>query len=130
MHVADHADGLLKVVEFGSLGRQYNLGGDSEISNLEIILLICKLLDEIAPLKDRSYSKQIKFVKDRPGHDKRYSMDISRATIELDWRPKISLSEGLRDTILWYLNNEEWWRPLLNNSGIAYRLGLKTEFKK
>jgi dTDP-glucose 4,6-dehydratase len=122
LYVEDHADALLLVLEKGDLGRSYNIGGENERRNIDLVRTICALLDEMAP-KPTPYSDQITFVTDRPGHDARYAIDPSRIREELGWRPSVTVEEGLRRTVRWYLDNEAWWRPLLNRQGVGERLG-------
>ena len=122
LYVEDHADALLLVLEKGTLGRSYNIGGENERRNIDLVRTICALLDEMAP-KATPYADQITFVTDRPGHDARYAIDPSRIREELGWRPSVTVEEGLRRTVRWYLDNEAWWRPLLNRQGVGERLG-------
>lgn len=124
LYVEDHADALLLVVEKGAVGRSYNIGGGNERSNLDLVRMICAILDEIRPRMDGSYSDQITFVADRPGHDARYAIDASRIREELGWRPSMTLEEGLRRTVQWYLDNEAWWRALQDRAGVGTRLGV------
>ncbi|WP_374643623.1 dTDP-glucose 4,6-dehydratase [Tabrizicola sp.] len=122
LYVEDHADALLLVLEKGTPGRSYNIGGENERRNIDLVRTICALLDEMAP-KPTPYADQITFVADRPGHDARYAIDPSRIRQELGWRPSVTVEEGLRRTVRWYLDNEGWWRPLLNRNGVGERLG-------
>lgn len=122
LYVEDHADALLLVLEKGALGRSYNIGGENERRNIDLVRTICALLDEMAP-KATPYAEQITFVTDRPGHDARYAIDPSRIRDELGWRPSVTVEEGLRRTVRWYLDNEAWWRPLLDRQGVGERLG-------
>jgi dTDP-glucose 4,6-dehydratase len=122
LYVEDHADALLLVVQKGTVGRSYNIGGENERRNIDLVRTICALLDEMAP-KAIPYADQITFVTDRPGHDARYAIDPSRIRTELGWRPSVTVEEGLRRTVRWYLDNEAWWRPLLNRQGVGKRLG-------
>ena len=122
LYVEDHADALLLVLEKGAFGRSYNIGGENERRNIDLVRTICALLDEMAP-KATPYADQIAFVGDRPGHDARYAIDPSRIRTELGWRPSVPVEEGLRRTVRWYLDNEAWWRPLLNRQGVGERLG-------
>jgi dTDP-glucose 4,6-dehydratase len=122
LYVEDHADALLLVVQKGKVGRSYNIGGENERRNIDLVRTICALLDEMAP-KATLYGDQITFVTDRPGHDARYAIDPSRIRDELGWRPSVTVEEGLRRTVRWYLDNEAWWRPLLNRHGVGERLG-------
>lgn len=122
LYVEDHADALLLVVQKGAVGRSYNIGGENERRNIDLVHTICTLLDEMAP-KATPYADQITFVTDRPGHDARYAIDPSRIREELGWRPSVTVEEGLRRTVRWYLDNESWWRPLLDRKGVGERLG-------
>jgi dTDP-glucose 4,6-dehydratase len=122
LYVEDHADALLLVVQKGEVGRSYNIGGENERRNIDLVRTICALLDEMAP-KATPYADQITFVTDRPGHDARYAIDPTRIRDELGWRPSVTVEEGLRRTVRWYLDNEAWWRPLLNRHGVGERLG-------
>jgi dTDP-glucose 4,6-dehydratase len=125
LYVEDHADALLLVVEKGALGRSYNIGGENERSNLELVKTLCAILDEKRPKTQGSYADQIAFVTDRPGHDARYAIDPSRIREELGWRPSVTVEEGLARTVQWYLDNEAWWRPLQDQGGVGQRLGTK-----
>ena len=122
LYVEDHADALLLVLEKGALNRSYNIGGENERRNIDLVRTICALLDEMAP-KATPYADQITFVTDRPGHDARYAINPSRIRDELGWRPSVTVEEGLRRTVRWYLENEAWWRPLLDRKGVGERLG-------
>jgi dTDP-glucose 4,6-dehydratase len=119
LYVEDHADALLLVLEKGALGRSYNIGGENERSNLELVRTICAILDRLRPAK-QPYAEQITFVTDRPGHDARYAIDPTRIREELGWRPSVTVEEGLERTVRWYLENEDWWRPLLDGSYEAW----------
>ena len=123
LFVEDHADALLTVLENGALGRSYNIGGENECSNLELVKTLCSILDEKRPKNSGSYSDQITFVIDRPGHDARYAIDPSRIRDELGWRPSVTVEEGLERTVQWYLDNEDWWRALQDRDGVGTRLG-------
>ena len=122
LYVEDHAEALLTVLQKGQIGRSYNIGGNNEARNIDLVHMICDLLDRKRP-KPVSYREQITFVSDRPGHDLRYAIDASRIENELGWTPSVTLEQGLEKTIDWYLNNESWWRPLLDRSGVGVRLG-------
>jgi dTDP-glucose 4,6-dehydratase len=122
LYVEDHADALLLVMQKGALGRSYNIGGENERRNIDLVRTICALLDEMRP-KDAPYGDQISFVTDRPGHDARYAIDPTRIREELGWRPTVTVEEGLRRTVRWYLDNETWWQPLLDRQGVGQRLG-------
>lgn len=122
LFVEDHADALLTVLEKGGLGQSYNIGGENEARNIDIVRKICAILDDLRP-QSTPYEELITFVSDRPGHDLRYAIDPSRMRTELGWRPSVTLDEGLLKTVHWYLNNEAWWRPLQERSGVGERLG-------
>ncbi len=124
LFVEDHADALLLVVERGEIGRTYNIGGENERSNLQLVQAICGILDRLRPREDgSSYADLITFVADRPGHDARYAIDPSRIRNELGWRPSVTVEEGLERTVQWYLDNEDWWQPLMGRQGVGQRLG-------
>jgi len=125
LFVEDHADALLLVLEKGALGRSYNIGGENERTNLELIRTLCAILDDLRPRADGAYGDQITFVTDRPGHDARYAIDPARIRQELGWQPSVTVEEGLRRTVQWYLDNEAWWRPLQKRAGVGQRLGTK-----
>ncbi|QQM30484.1 dTDP-glucose 4,6-dehydratase [Martelella lutilitoris] len=125
LFVEDHAEALLTVIEKGKPGRSYNIGGENERTNLDLVRTICALLDGKRPLAHGSYADQITFVTDRPGHDLRYAIDPSRARDELGWRPSVTVEEGLEKTVQWYLDNEDWWRALQGRKGVGARLGVK-----
>lgn len=126
LFVEDHADALLLVLEKGVLGRSYNIGGQNELTNLELVKKLCVILDRLRPYNGGSYADLIKFVTDRPGHDDRYAIDTRRIQNELGWRPSLTVEEGLEKTVQWYLDNEKWWRPLLERPGVGRRLGTET----
>lgn len=125
LYVEDHADALLTVITKGKVGGSYNVGGENERTNLELVRTICAILDEKRPRDAGSYADLITFVTDRPGHDLRYAIDPSRIGAELGWRPSVSVEEGLEKTVQWYLDNEAWWRALQNRKGVGERLGVK-----
>jgi dTDP-glucose 4,6-dehydratase len=124
LYVEDHADALLCVLQNGALGRSYNIGGENEARNIDIVRMICALLDEMAPA-GAPHDRLIRFVTDRPGHDLRYAIDPKRIREELGWRPSVTLQEGLRKTVRWYLDNAAWWQPLQARAGVGVRLGAK-----
>lgn len=123
LFVEDHADALLTVLKKGELGRSYNIGGENERTNLELVETICAILDEMQPRNSGRYGDLIEFVKDRPGHDARYAIDPTRIRNELGWRPSVTVEEGLKKTVQWYLENKDWWQALLNRDGVGKRLG-------
>lgn len=123
LYVEDHADALLLVLEKGRLGRSYNIGGENERTNLELVRTLCAILDARHPRSDGSYADLITFVTDRPGHDARYAIDPSRIREELGWRPSLTVEEGLERTVQWYLDHQGWWQALQGRSGVGLRLG-------
>lgn len=122
LYVEDHADALLAVLARGENGRSYNIGGENEAHNIDLVQMICAILDRLRPA-DRPYASLITYVSDRPGHDLRYAIDPSRIRSELGWRPSVTLEQGLEKTVRWYLDNEEWWRALQHRDGVGQRLG-------
>ena len=122
LYVEDHADALLLVLEQGKIGRSYNIGGENEATNLDLVRMICAEMDRLRP-GDAPHDRLITFVADRPGHDRRYAIDPTRIRTELGWRPSVTPEEGLRRTVEWYLAHEDWWRPLLSRTGVGERLG-------
>jgi len=125
LYVDDHADALLTVLEKGRVGETYNIGGNNERTNLELVQTICKLMSTHLPGVDLDFTTLIAFVKDRPGHDNRYAINASKIENDLGWSPRISFDEGFDKTIAWYLENEWWWRPLVKEGAFGARLGLK-----
>jgi len=123
INVEDNVDGILAVMKKGRIGERYNIGANNEKSNLEIVTLICSFLDILKPKKSGSYSDLISFVADRPGHDLRYSLNTSKINQELNWTAKIDFKKGLKDTIKWYLENEEWLFSVTDSRYDGKRLG-------
>ena len=123
LYVEDHADALLTVLARGANHRSYNIGGENEARNIDLVEKLCAILDRKRP-KARPYADQITFVADRPGHDLRYAIDPSRIRSELGWRPSVTLDQGLERTVDWYLENEPWWRALQGRQGVVQRLGV------
>lgn len=112
-------------LEEGASGRSYNIGGENEKTNLDLVKMICSILDRLCPRTEGNYDELITFVTDRPGHDARYAIDPSRIRNELGWQPSVSLEEGLEKTVRWYLENEDWWKPILSRNSVGVRLGRK-----
>lgn len=125
LYVEDHCRALLTVLEKGRPGETYNIGGNSERTNIHIVLTLCGLLDEFRPRKDgRKYEEQITFVPDRPGHDRRYAIDAGKIKRELGWQPLESFETGIRKTVLWYLENSRWTDSIINGTYRCERLGM------
>ena len=125
LYVEDHARALYRVALQGKVGETYNIGGHNEKQNIEVVKMICTLLDELRPRPDQqSYSALITYVKDRPGHDLRYAIDASKIAQELDWTPEETFETGLRKTVEWYLNNLQWCRRVQDGSYQRERLGM------
>ena len=122
LYVEDHANALLTVLSKGTIGSSYNIGGENEATNIDIVREICAILDRLRPAA-RPYFELVNFVADRPGHDLRYAIDPTRIRTELGWRPAVTLTQGLEKTVHWYLDNEDWWQALQNRSGVGNRLG-------
>ena len=122
LYVEDHADALLLVLEKGQIGRSYNIGGENEARNIDLVRTICAHMDRLRP-DHAPHDRLITFVTDRPGHDRRYAIDPTRIRDELGWRPSVTVEQGLARTVEWYLANEGWWRPLLDRAGVGQRLG-------
>ena len=136
LHVEDHCRGLLTVLEKGRLGEKYNLGGKSELTNLEIIDTLCAEIERVLPAAENaalqarglsSYTELKTFVRDRPGHDQRYAIDTSKVETELSWSPRYDLASGLAQTVRWYLDNRAWCEAVQNRGYGRERLGLATE---
>ena len=130
LYVEDHARALVKVVTEGTVGETYNIGGHNEKTNLSVVEAICELLEELAPNKPDGvahYRDLISFVKDRPGHDARYAIDGSKIKRELGWIPEQTFETGLRKTVQWYLDNQDWWRRVMSGAYQLERLGAESE---
>lgn len=122
LYVEDHARALYKVVTEGEVGETYNIGGHNEKKNIEVVNTICNILDELVP-KETKYAEQITFVADRPGHDRRYAIDASKMSKKLNWQPQETFETGLRKTIRWYLDNQQWCKNVQDGSYQRERLG-------
>lgn len=122
LYVEDHADALLTILQNGQIGRSYNVGGETEQRNIDLVRMICATLDRLRP-GAAPYADQITYVTDRPGHDMRYAIDPTRIRTELGWRPSMTLETGLEKTVAWYLDNEDWWQALQARAGVGQRLG-------
>ena len=126
LYVKDHCDAIDKVLQNGRIGETYNIGGNNEICNIDIVKIICSVLDDLRPRTNGNrYDELITFVKDRPGHDHRYAIDSSKIKNELGWSPNETFETGIRKTIQWYLDNEVWWRRIQDGPYNQERLGLK-----
>ena len=121
LYVVDHCRALDTVIEKGKPGETYNIGGNNEVKNIDLVQMLCNLMDELAPSLPVSPAQAlITFVKDRPGHDRRYAIDADKIKTELGWQPSVTVEEGLRETVIWYLENRHWWEPLLSEDYQAY----------
>ena len=123
LFVEDHARALYLVVTQGKIGESYNIGGFNERKNIEVVQTICSLLDELRP-QSTPYADLISFVKDRPGHDRRYAIDANKIKHELGWQPEETFESGMRKTVQWYLDNRTWWENILNGKYQLQRLGV------
>ncbi|MDP3173087.1 MAG: dTDP-glucose 4,6-dehydratase [Phenylobacterium sp.] len=123
LHVDDHAEALLLVLEKGRLGETYAIGGDATKPNIELVNILCRHLDALAPANG-PHADKIAFVTDRPGHDFRYAIDASKLRDELGWRPRIALGDGLEDTVRWYVENRDWWQAIRDRGFESERQGL------
>ncbi|MET4701566.1 dTDP-glucose 4,6-dehydratase [Constrictibacter sp. MBR-5] len=124
LFVEDHAEALVAILERGAVGEAYNVGGDAERSNLTVVHAICDILDELLPVHTGPRRSLVDFVADRPGHDFRYAIDAGKIARDLGWRPRHGFENALRRTVSWYLENEAWWRPILDGRYRTERLGL------
>lgn len=125
LYVEDHVRALQAVFERGQVGRTYNVGGNNEKQNIEVVHAVCAILDRLRPRADgESYASQIGTVADRPGHDKRYAIDASRIRDELGWEPSETFETGIEKTVAWYLANEDWWRAIVSERQADQRRGL------
>ena len=125
LFVKDHCAAIFTIIEKGKIGETYNVGGNNEIKNIDIVKTICSILDEVQPAPNgNSYAELITFVRDRPGHDFRYAIDSSKLTTELNWSPSETFDSGIRKTIEWYLSNQGWWQNIQNSLYQQQRLGV------
>ena len=126
LFVTDHCQSLEIIFRKGKIGETYNIGGNNVVKNIDIVKTICDVLDKLKPSGRGSYRELISYVKDRPGHDRRYAIDSQKIYEELDWKPKESFSTGIKTTIKWYINNESWWRDIQKSNYSQKRLGVNT----
>ena len=124
LYVRDHADAILCVLESGKLGETYNIGGEAERTNIDLVHEICAVLDQLRPRTGGHYADQIGFITDRPGHDRRYAMNITKIKTDLEWQPNTELETGLAKTVKWYLDNQKWWQKILTRNAATQRQGL------
>jgi dTDP-glucose 4,6-dehydratase len=127
LYVLDHCEALRRILARGKPGETYNIGGASERKNIDVVRTLCSLLDQQRPRTSGSYAEQISFVKDRPGHDRRYAIDGSKLHAELGWTPAETFETGLRKTVQWYLDNAAWVDEVTSG---AYRTWLDTNYTK
>lgn len=121
LYVKDHCSGIRRVLEAGRLGETYNIGGSSEKTNLDVAKKLCAVLDELQPRQDgNSYAEQITFVKDRPGHDRRYAIDATKLESELGWKPAETFETGIRKTVQWYLTHQDWTQNVVNGAYLEW----------
>ena len=125
IHVDDNVDAILTVLKKGKINQNYNIGSNNEISNIQIVETICAILDNEIPLDTgKLYKEGIVFVEDRPGHDFRYAIDATKIEKELGWKPKESFQTGIKKTVLWFLENRDWWREIKKFKYKQERLGI------
>ena len=131
LYVEDHAEALVLAVSKGKYGETYNIGGNNERTNLEVVQAICVHLDELRPRANgKSYSDLIAYVEDRLGHDKRYAIDATKMKSQLGWKPKNDFDSGIKKTVAWYLNNDWWWKPIRSGNYAGERLGVSAKVEK
>ena len=126
LYVEDHAEALLRIALKGRIGETYNIGGQNEMKNIDVVRIVCKILNKLRPIKFsnvKRYEQLIRYVEDRPGHDMRYAIDISKIKKELKWFPKETFESGIKKTIEWYLNNKKWYQKIAKKSYKGERLG-------
>ena len=124
LFVDDHARALQAVFETGTPGETYNVGGNAERKNIEVVTTICSILDRLRPKAEGQYADQITHVTDRPGHDHRYAIDASKIRSDLDWTPSVTFEQGIEQTVAWYLENQSWWQDILDARYSTQRLGV------
>jgi dTDP-glucose 4,6-dehydratase len=124
LYVEDHARALARVLDRGCVGETYNIGCGNERTNIHVVKTICDLLDQMAPSQNGSRHHLIRFVEDRPGHDRRYAIDASKIERELGWRAQETFESGLEKTVKWYLENRSWWQAIMDHGYSAKRVGL------
>jgi dTDP-glucose 4,6-dehydratase len=125
LYVEDHVEGLLAVLRLGRPGQSYNIGGGAERRNIDLVRMLCGILDRLVPeARHRPHEKLIAFVPDRPGHDRRYAIDTGKIAAELAWQPGETLETGLEKTVRWYLANAPWWKTVMSGNYDTRRLGL------
>lgn len=131
LYVDDHAEALVLAVSQGECGETYNIGGNNERTNLQVVETICEQLDQLKPRSNgKSYSDLIEYVEDRLGHDKRYAIDATKIQSQLAWQPKESFDTGIQKTVLWYLDNAWWWSPIQSKNYAGQRLGVRKQAVK
>ena len=123
LHVEDHARALALILQEGKVGEKYNVGGNSEVKNIDVAKTVCKIMDELLPNSTHApHEKLLTFVEDRPGHDYRYAIDFSKIKNALGWQPQYTFEDGLKQTVQWYLDNQDWWENI-SNGEYKKRLG-------
>jgi dTDP-glucose 4,6-dehydratase len=128
LYVADHAEALCAILQRGTIGQTYAIGGNNELRNIDLVRMICRLMDELNPdAQVHRHEDLITFVKDRPGHDLRYAIDAGRLREQLAWQPREDGQSGLRKTVKWYLENQSWWQRILDRTYQLQRLGVASE---
>ena len=123
LHVEDNVEAIKKIIFKGKIGNIYNIGGKDEISNIQLVKIICKILNRIYPRKKKKYEDLIKYVDDRPGHDYRYAVNCNKISNTLDWKPQISFDDGIEKTVNWYVDHSDWWGKIIEKKYNLKRLG-------
>ena len=121
LYVSDHVKAILKILDEGVIGETYNIGGGNELTNIELVNMICEIMDKNYPRSNGKYSNLINFVKDRNGHDRRYAVNATKIKSELGWKPSVSIKQGLEITIDWYFKNKKWWMPIQIDNNTFYK---------